>query len=133
MKNGLLCSCKSEDTESINEILNEAEEHSNWIDRNYCLFFQFQKETEVGEYVVTVDTDALDSKELYVADLSIAQDIFNAIYYGREELFTTLANEYWDSVMLLKDYLKGNICFKKPEILYLSNISPSQIYCIERI
>jgi hypothetical protein len=133
LKDGLLCSYKSEDTEIINEILNEVEEHPNWIDRNYCLFFQFHRETKVGEYIITVDTHALDSKELYVADLTIAQNIFNAIYYGKEELFLTLANQYWDSVMPLEDYLRKGIYFKNPEILYLCNINPHQIYRIEKV
>lgn len=133
LKEGLLCSYKSEDTELINEILNQTEDHPNWLDRSYCIFFQFHKETEVGEYIVTVDTNVLDSKELYVADLSIAQKIFNAAYYGKEELFPILANQYWDSVMPLEDYLKSNFRFSQEEILYLLDISPQQIYSIEKV
>lgn len=132
-KDGLLCSYKSEDTEIINEILNEVEEHPNWIDRNYCLFFQFHKETEVGEYIITIDTHVLDSKELYVADLTIAQNIFDAIYYGKGELFLTLANQYWDSIMSFNNYMKNDTCYNNPEILYLRNINPQQIYCMEKV
>lgn len=132
LKEGLLCAYKSEDTEVINDILNRVEKHPNWLDRNYCIFFQFHTKTEVGEYIVTVDVNALNQKELYVADLTVAQNIFNAVYYGKEDKFLTLANQYWDSVMPLEEYLRKNIHYEETEILYLCDVSPKQIHSIKK-
>lgn len=132
-RDGLCCSYKSEDTEIINEVLNELEEHPNWIDRSYCLFFHIEKITGVGEYIVTIDTNQLDANELYVANGDIAQKVFDAIYYGKQHLYKNLAQEYWESVMPLETYLKNDMLYLNSEILYLRDIKPQQIHQIEQV
>lgn len=131
LKEGLCCHWKSEGTEAINQILNLLEDHPNWLDRNYCLFFYLKEKADFGDYVVAVEIDQLKKDGLFVADEGCAQEIFNAIYYGNEELYKDLARKYWDSVTRLEEYLQRNQPYQNPEILYLYDIFPRQIHSVK--
>lgn len=132
-KEGLRGWHKSEDTEIINKVLNKLDSHPNWLDRNGCVFFHFDKEPAFGEYIVTVDSSVIDESRLFVADEGYAQEIFNAIYYGKEETFYDLARKYWDSLKKFKDYLCLKTDYQQPEVLCLCDIPPEWICFIEQV
>lgn len=124
LKEGLLSYIKHEDTKLINYLISLYDD--DLYDRNNCLFLTFDKK-DLGDILVSVDTELLNKDLLLVADQEIANDIFSNYYRGND--VEELVKKYTKSIIPFNDY-KGE--YKNPEILYQDDI-PSSFLIIEEV
>lgn len=106
----------------------------DFINRDQCIFFYPVCNYGNGQDTeIKIDSTKLDQEKLYVADLNCAQQIWedtvHASHSGEVSNIPLLksANDYWNSLIPLHEYLKNTQVISSPEVLYFGKIPFHQL------
>lgn len=113
----------SEPTKIINECLNSYGDKVNLRD-NAIFLSNDVAGMEIFDYAFVVNSKDLDVKKLYVANATISQEIYLSVMTKKpEKLIKKLVQNYENSLIKFKEFLRKENSIDFPEFLYLENIS----------
>lgn len=115
---GIISYIKHNDTKIINNLISNIYD-GECFGRDDCVFLNLDFR-DIGEVIVSVDLEKLNSDLLYVANQDIANDIYNQWYRGNN--CDSLVKKYVESIKKFKSY-SGE--YENPEIMYLGDIDSS--------
>lgn len=117
------CDIKSDTTDLIDAYLEDNL-------REGCTFLcQDQESTHAYSEAFEIPVDSLDKDYLFVADNKIVDEMFSAIYSGKNDLIPELSSRYKDSFISYKEYMLIKKEYDKEhfaEFLYFKDIKVTE-------